>query len=190
MKCHCFESVWTWLHGWLQINTRTIVDLSTLGAARITADITKNCLICRWDNSCISEGLTSYVKSARMFAFVARKIGSRTDNACHVFAELEPEQPASAVVNFITKVMMGRKWFARQLAGQDYFPNEWLIYYQRSAQFHRVLRKWLFGWRRCTSSILEKHVFITVTLSCLIVTILLCCWVKCRLFKRTRPHLI
>ncbi|VDK43125.1 unnamed protein product [Anisakis simplex] len=64
----------------------------------------------RWDNSCIiNEGLTSYVKSARMFAFVARKIGSRTDNACHVFAELEPEQPASAVVNFITKVMMGRK---------------------------------------------------------------------------------
>ncbi|KHN87145.1 Tensin-3 [Toxocara canis] len=63
----------------------------------------------RWDNSCISEGLTTYVKSARMFAFVARKIGSRTDNACHVFAELEPEQPASAVVNFITKVMMGRK---------------------------------------------------------------------------------
>uniref|UniRef100_A0A914R912 PTB domain-containing protein n=1 Tax=Parascaris equorum TaxID=6256 RepID=A0A914R912_PAREQ len=69
----------------------------------------RSCSICRWDNSCISEGLTSYVKSARMFAFVARKIGSRTDNACHVFAELEPEQPASAVVNFITKVMMGRK---------------------------------------------------------------------------------
>ncbi|MFH4975143.1 hypothetical protein AB6A40_001852 [Gnathostoma spinigerum] len=61
----------------------------------------------RWDNSCMGgQSGGTYVKSARMFAFVARKIGSRTDNACHVFAELEPEQPATAVVNFITKVML------------------------------------------------------------------------------------
>jgi tensin len=46
------------------------------------------------------------VPDARIFAFVARKTGSRTENACHVFAELESGQPATAVVNFVTKVMM------------------------------------------------------------------------------------
>lgn len=49
------------------------------------------------------------MKNARIFAFVARKVASRSDNACHIFAELEPEQPASAVVNFITKVMMAKR---------------------------------------------------------------------------------
>jgi len=28
------------------------------------------------------------------------------DNQCHLFAELEPEQPATAIVNFVSKVMM------------------------------------------------------------------------------------
>lgn len=41
-----------------------------------------------------------------MFGFVARKPTSQTDNQCHLFAELDPEQPASAIVNFVTKVMM------------------------------------------------------------------------------------
>jgi tensin len=44
--------------------------------------------------------------SSRCFGFVARKPASKTDNQCHVFAELEPEQPASAIVNFVSKVMM------------------------------------------------------------------------------------
>ena len=43
---------------------------------------------------------------SRVFGFVARKPASQTDNQCHLFAELEPEQPASAIVNFVTKVMM------------------------------------------------------------------------------------
>lgn len=42
---------------------------------------------------------------SRCFGFVARKPTSNTDNQCHVFAELEPEQPATAIVNFVTKVM-------------------------------------------------------------------------------------
>lgn len=63
----------------------------------------------RWDNSYLDDSISKYMKNARMFAFVARKIGSRTENTCHIFAELEPEQPATAVVNFITKVMMGRR---------------------------------------------------------------------------------
>lgn len=43
---------------------------------------------------------------AKLFGFVARKQGSTTDNACHLFAELDPNQPASAIVNFVSKVMM------------------------------------------------------------------------------------
>ncbi|XP_029415840.1 tensin-1 isoform X6 [Nannospalax galili] len=43
---------------------------------------------------------------AKLFGFVARKQGSTTDNACHLFAELDPNQPASAIVSFVSKVMM------------------------------------------------------------------------------------
>ncbi|XP_063075630.1 tensin-3-like isoform X2 [Engraulis encrasicolus] len=45
--------------------------------------------------------------SARIFGFVARKSGSAMDNVCHLFAEHDPEQPASAIVNFVSKVMIG-----------------------------------------------------------------------------------
>ncbi|XP_044752814.1 tensin-1 isoform X4 [Coccinella septempunctata] len=50
---------------------------------------------------------SSGVKSAnRIFGFVARKPNVKTpDNQCHLFAELEPEQPASAIVNFVNKIM-------------------------------------------------------------------------------------
>lgn len=47
-----------------------------------------------------------YLYSSRVFGFVARKPASNTDNQCHIFAELEPEQPATAIVNFVSKVMM------------------------------------------------------------------------------------
>ncbi|XP_069768430.1 tensin-3-like isoform X3 [Narcine bancroftii] len=43
----------------------------------------------------------------KIFGFVARKQGSATDNVCHLFAEHDPEQPASAIVNFVSKVMIG-----------------------------------------------------------------------------------
>ncbi|MEE6507399.1 hypothetical protein FKM82_021341 [Ascaphus truei] len=45
--------------------------------------------------------------SAKVFGFVARKQGTINDNVCHVFAEHDPEQPASAIVNFVSKVMIG-----------------------------------------------------------------------------------
>ncbi|XP_042624575.1 tensin-3-like [Cyprinus carpio] len=45
--------------------------------------------------------------SAKIFGFVARKAGSGLENVCHVFAEHDPEQPASAIVNFVSKVMIG-----------------------------------------------------------------------------------
>ncbi|XP_047439777.1 tensin-2-like isoform X2 [Mugil cephalus] len=43
----------------------------------------------------------------RMFGFVARRTGTATENVCHLFAEVDPEQPAVAIVNFINKVMLG-----------------------------------------------------------------------------------
>ncbi|XP_058651243.1 tensin-3-like isoform X2 [Onychostoma macrolepis] len=45
--------------------------------------------------------------SAKIFGFVARKAGIGLENVCHVFAEHDPEQPASAIVNFVSKVMIG-----------------------------------------------------------------------------------
>jgi len=43
----------------------------------------------------------------RCFGFVARKPGSsRLDNQCHVFAELDADQPSSAIVSFVTKVLI------------------------------------------------------------------------------------
>ncbi|KAG8430303.1 hypothetical protein GDO86_018023 [Hymenochirus boettgeri] len=42
---------------------------------------------------------------AKLFGFVARKQGSTTDNVCHLFAELDPNQPATAIVNFVSRVI-------------------------------------------------------------------------------------
>ncbi|XP_061111783.1 tensin-3-like isoform X2 [Conger conger] len=47
------------------------------------------------------------ISSAKIFGFVARKSGSGMENVCHLFAEHDPEQPASAIVNFVSKVMIG-----------------------------------------------------------------------------------
>ncbi|XP_074520306.1 tensin-1 isoform X3 [Halichoeres trimaculatus] len=43
--------------------------------------------------------------SVRLFGFIARKQGSTTDNVSHLFAELDPDQPASAIVSFVSKMM-------------------------------------------------------------------------------------
>ncbi|KAM9364504.1 tensin 3-2 [Pholidichthys leucotaenia] len=45
--------------------------------------------------------------TAKIFGFIARKSQSETENICHLFAEHDPEQPASAIVNFVSKVMIG-----------------------------------------------------------------------------------
>uniref|UniRef100_A0A3P9HF57 Tensin 1b n=1 Tax=Oryzias latipes TaxID=8090 RepID=A0A3P9HF57_ORYLA len=46
---------------------------------------------------------------AKLFGFVARKQGSTTDNVTHLFAELEPDQPASAIVSFVSKMIASQK---------------------------------------------------------------------------------
>ncbi|KFB38000.1 tensin [Anopheles sinensis] len=45
--------------------------------------------------------------SKRMFAFVAKRSPSSADNQCHVFCELEPTQPAAAIIQFANKVLGG-----------------------------------------------------------------------------------
>ncbi|XP_041945809.1 tensin-2-like isoform X3 [Alosa sapidissima] len=45
--------------------------------------------------------------STKMFGFVAKRTSSSSENVCHLFAELDPEQPATAIVNFINKIMLG-----------------------------------------------------------------------------------
>lgn len=46
---------------------------------------------------------------AKLFGFVARKQGSTTDNVSHLFAELDPDQPASAIVSFVSKMITSQK---------------------------------------------------------------------------------
>lgn len=58
-----------------------------------------------WDFT--GEDTGRSLSAHRCFGFVARKPAHKSDNQCHVFAELEPEQPATAIVNFVNKVMMG-----------------------------------------------------------------------------------
>ncbi|XP_072775810.1 tensin-2 isoform X4 [Taeniopygia guttata] len=56
----------------------------------------------RWANP---DGTT-----ARIFGFVAKQAGAPGGgNMCHVFAELDPEQPAGAIVTFVTKVLLGTR---------------------------------------------------------------------------------
>lgn len=47
--------------------------------------------------------LLCYFRS--IFAFVARKSAATTDNLCHVFCELEQNQPASAITTFTNKAI-------------------------------------------------------------------------------------
>ena len=46
----------------------------------------------------------------RCFGFVSKKINdaesSQEENECHIFAEIDPSQPAMAIVKFVSKVMI------------------------------------------------------------------------------------
>ncbi|XP_016099165.1 tensin-3-like isoform X3 [Sinocyclocheilus grahami] len=61
------------------------------------------CALDPQDRKWTRDGCTA----AKIFGFIARKSGSSTENVCHMFAEHDPEQPASAIVNFVSKVMIG-----------------------------------------------------------------------------------
>ena len=47
-----------------------------------------------------------------MFWFISKKINgnnrsSQTENECHIFAEIDRTQQSTAIVNFVSKVMIG-----------------------------------------------------------------------------------
>lgn len=46
------------------------------------------------------------VKNQHVFAFVAKKTATSSDNMCHIFCELENRQPASAIVAFAQKILL------------------------------------------------------------------------------------
>lgn len=53
------------------------------------------------------------VRNQHIFAFVAKKMATSSDNQCHIFCELEQRQPASAIVSFANKAIIddGTKQF-------------------------------------------------------------------------------
>ena len=49
---------------------------------------------------------------SRCFGFVSKKLNGnsrngQTENECHVFVEIDRTQPSTAIVNFVSKVMIG-----------------------------------------------------------------------------------
>lgn len=70
----------------------------------------------------------SNINHSRLFGFVARKQGSTTDNISHLFAEMDPGQPASAIVNFVLKMISSQKrWELSANPGTFYFESLWLF---------------------------------------------------------------
>ncbi|XP_022242191.1 tensin-3-like [Limulus polyphemus] len=60
------------------------------------------------DNRCwTKEDVVGVIplSSRRCFGFVAKKPPSHSDNQCHVFAEIEPNHPASAVVSLVENII-------------------------------------------------------------------------------------
>jgi len=47
---------------------------------------------------------------SRMFGFVSRKPGANAGNECHLFADYEPEQPATDIVDFVHKTLVGQRF--------------------------------------------------------------------------------
>ncbi|CAF2720531.1 unnamed protein product [Rotaria sp. Silwood2] len=48
---------------------------------------------------------------AKCFGFVSKKLNgtksSQPENECHIFAEIDPSQPSTAIVSFVSKIMIG-----------------------------------------------------------------------------------
>ncbi|KAH8295151.1 hypothetical protein KR018_008009 [Drosophila ironensis] len=71
-----------------------------------TADVISHCAIDpesrMWNNEADSDKKT-------IFAFVARRSHSSTDNQCHVFCDLSVSQPAAAIVSFANRTLPTEK---------------------------------------------------------------------------------
>ncbi|XP_067119437.1 tensin-1-like isoform X5 [Centruroides vittatus] len=58
----------------------------------------------RWNQG--DKEISIPLESGRCFGFVARSPVKQTENQCHLFAEWELDQPASAIVSFVNKVIV------------------------------------------------------------------------------------
>jgi hypothetical protein len=54
-----------------------------------------------------AESLHVHLMDARIFGFVSRKPGAKAGNECHIMADYEPEHPATDIVQFLQKTMVG-----------------------------------------------------------------------------------
>jgi tensin len=70
------------------------------------------------------DGEEAAALAARLFAFVARRPTQAGCNQCHVFAELDPDQPARAIVNFVNKLMLNGSNGATATAAAHLRPSD------------------------------------------------------------------
>ncbi|XP_043651612.1 tensin [Drosophila teissieri] len=71
-----------------------------------TADVISHCAIDPENQMWTSEGESD---KKTIFAFVARRSHSSTDNQCHVFCDLSVSQPAAAIVSFANRTLPTEK---------------------------------------------------------------------------------
>ncbi|XP_017074801.1 tensin [Drosophila eugracilis] len=71
-----------------------------------TADVISHCAIDPENRMWTSEGEAD---KKTIFAFVARRSHSSTDNQCHVFCDLSVSQPAAAIVSFANRTLPTEK---------------------------------------------------------------------------------
>ncbi|XP_016940055.4 tensin-3 [Drosophila suzukii] len=71
-----------------------------------TADVISHCAIDPENRMWTSEGESD---KKTIFAFVARRSHSSTDNQCHVFCDLSVSQPAAAIVSFANRTLPTEK---------------------------------------------------------------------------------
>ncbi|XP_043065196.1 tensin [Drosophila ficusphila] len=71
-----------------------------------TADVISHCAIDPENRMWTSEG---EVDKKTIFAFVARRSPSSTDNQCHVFCDMSVSQPAAAIVSFANRTLPTEK---------------------------------------------------------------------------------
>lgn len=97
----------------------------------------------------------------RFFGFVARKQGSTTDNVSHLFAEMDPDQPATAIVNFVSKVMISsqKRWTlpAALLSGGLLFCSVWIIFKFLFFVLYVWVRGCVYVWGRVIRTAARKR---------------------------------
>ena len=63
------------------------------------------CFCCRWNSNTNTKNSDTSVWIHRIFGFIARKNMNSSENCCHIFSEIDPAQPSTAIVNFVNRVL-------------------------------------------------------------------------------------